>query len=78
MGTDDSGRSVLALVVWGARPSLTIGLLAAVVSMLIGATVGILAGYRGGRWDAALMRFTDWFLVLPSLPLAIALAAILG
>jgi peptide/nickel transport system permease protein len=78
MGTDESGRSVLALVVWGSRVSLAIGLLAAVVSMAVGATIGILAGYRGGRWDAALMRFTDWFLVLPGLPLAITLAAILG
>lgn len=78
MGTDESGRSVLALVVWGSRVSLSIGLLAAVVSMVVGASIGILAGFRGGRWDAALMRFTDWFLVLPGLPLAIVLAAILG
>jgi peptide/nickel transport system permease protein len=78
MGTDDSGRSVLALVVWGSRPSLLIGLLAAVVSMVIGAAVGILAGYRGGLWDAGLMRFTDWMLVLPAIPLALVLAAILG
>ena len=78
MGTDNSGRSVLALVVWGARVSLSVGILAAVVSMVVGATIGILAGYRGGFWDAGLMRFTDWFLVLPGLPLAITLAAILG
>jgi peptide/nickel transport system permease protein len=78
MGTDDSGRSVLALVVWGSRPSLLVGLLAAVVSMVIGSIVGILAGYRGGLWDAGLMRVTDWMLVLPFLPLALVLAAILG
>lgn len=78
MGTDDSGRSVLALVVWGSRPSLTIGLMAAVVSMVIGSTVGIVAGYRGGAWDAVLMRFDEWFLVLPFLPLAVVLASILG
>ena len=47
MGTDDSGRSVLALVVWGSRPSLTIGLMAAVVSMVIGSTVGIVAAAPG-------------------------------
>ena len=78
MGTDDAGRSVLALVVWGSRPSLLIGLLAATVSMVIGSFVGILSGYRGGWWDAGLMRFTDWMLVLPFLPLALVLAAILG
>jgi len=78
MGTDDSGRSVLALVVWGSRVSLAIGLLAAVVSMVVGAAIGVISGFRGGRWDSALMRFTDWFLVLPGLPLAITLAAILG
>jgi peptide/nickel transport system permease protein len=78
MGTDDSGRSVLALVVLGSRVSLAIGLLAAVVSMVVGAAIGIISGFRGGRWDSALMRFTDWFLVLPGLPLAITLAAILG
>ncbi len=78
MGTDESGRSVLALVVWGSRVSLAIGLLAAAVSMIVGAAIGIVAGFRGGSWDAALMRFTDWFLVLPGLPLAIVLAAILG
>lgn len=78
MGTDNLGRSVLTLVIWGSRVSLTIGLLAALVSMFVGAALGIFAGYRGGAWDTALMRFTDWFLVIPWLALAITLAAILG
>lgn len=78
LGTDDVGRSVLALVVWGSRVSLLVGLLAAVVAMIVGSTLGIVAGYRGGRWDAVLMRFTDWFLVLPFIPLTVTLAAILG
>jgi peptide/nickel transport system permease protein len=78
LGTDDLGRSVLTLVIWGSRISLLVGLMAAVVSMSVGSTLGIVAGYRGGRWDAFLMRFTDWFLVLPFLPLAVILAGIYG
>ena len=78
LGTDDLGRSVLDLVVWGSRISLLVGLMAAFVSMVVGAGSGILAGYRGGAWDAVLMRFTDWFLVIPFLALAIVLASILG
>jgi peptide/nickel transport system permease protein len=78
LGTDDLGRSVLDLVIWGSRISLLVGLTAAVVSMVVGSFFGILAGYRGGLWDSFLMRFTDWFLVIPFLALAITLAAILG
>jgi peptide/nickel transport system permease protein len=78
LGTDDLGRSVLDLVIWGSRPSLYVGLLAAVVSMVVGSALGIIAGYRGGAWDVILMRFTDWFLVVPWLVLAIVLATIFG
>jgi peptide/nickel transport system permease protein len=78
LGTDDLGRSVLTLVIWGSRVSLLVGLLAAFVSMIVGSALGIFAGYRGGTWDSMLMRFTDWFLVIPWLALAITLAAILG
>ena len=77
-GTDDLGRSVLSLTIWGSRVSLMVGLLATVVSMVTGSAVGIFAGYRGGLWDGVLMRLTDWFLVIPWLALAITLAAILG
>lgn len=78
LGTDDLGRSVLTLTIWGSRISLLVGLMATVVSMLVGSGVGILAGYRGGFWDRVLMRLTDWFLVIPWLALAITLAAIFG
>lgn len=78
LGTDDLGRSVLTLTIWGSRISLLVGLMATVVSMLVGSGVGILAGYRGGFWDRALMRLTDWFLVIPWLALAITLASIFG
>jgi peptide/nickel transport system permease protein len=77
-GTDNLGRSILALTVWGSRISLTIGLLATLIAIGIGALVGIVAGYLG-RWpETLLMRLTDWFLVIPFLPLAIVLASILG
>ena len=77
-GTDDLGRSVLSLTIWGSRISLLVGLLATIVSMVIGAGIGIVAGYRGGLVDGALMRLTDWFLVIPWLALAITLSSILG
>ena len=78
LGTDDLGRSVLTLVIWGSRISLLVGLVATVISMVIGSIIGIVAGYFGGWRDSTLMRFTDWFLVIPFLPLAIVLASILG
>jgi peptide/nickel transport system permease protein len=78
LGTDDKGRSVLTLLIWGARVSLLVGLLATVISMVIGTLVGLLSGYFGGRVGAVLFRLTEWFLVIPFLPLAIVLATVLG
>ena len=77
-GTDESGRSVLALTLWGSRVSLLVGFLATVISVLIGSVVGIVAGHFGRWTDSVLMRVTDWFLVIPFLPLAIVLATVLG
>jgi peptide/nickel transport system permease protein len=78
LGTDNFGRSVLTLTIWGSRISLLVGLVATAISMIIGSIVGIVAGYRGGATETILMRLTDWFLVIPFLPLAIVLASILG
>ena len=78
LGTDELGRSVLDLVIQGSQISLLVGFLATAISMVIGALVGISAGYFGGGIGALLMRFTDWFLVIPFLPLAVVLVAILG
>ncbi len=77
-GTDDMGRDVLANLISGARISLLIGALATAISMIIGTSIGILAGYFGNGIDNLLMRFTDFFLVIPWLPLMMVLAAILG
>jgi peptide/nickel transport system permease protein len=78
LGTDESGRSVLTLLVFGARVSLLVGLLATVISMLIGTLVGIAAGHFRGWPGMLLDRLTEWFLVIPFLPLAIVLATVLG
>jgi peptide/nickel transport system permease protein len=78
LGTDNFGRSVWTQFVWGARISLVVGLAATVLTMLIGSVVGIVAGFRGGIVRSILMRLTEWFLVIPFLPLAIVLATILG
>lgn len=78
LGTDALGRSVAAQFVWGARVSLYVGLAATVLTIAIGAIVGITAGFFGGWTDAVLMRLTDWFLVIPFLPFAIVLASVLS
>jgi peptide/nickel transport system permease protein len=78
LGTDDNGRSVLTLLIWGARVSLFVGLSATVVSMVIGTFLGLVSGYFGGWIGRITFRITEWVLVIPFLPLAIALAAVLG
>lgn len=77
LGTDLDGRSVLLLTYWGARVSLLIGFAATVLSVFIGTLVGVLAAHFGGWLSAVLLRFTDFFLVLPSLVLAFALSSVL-
>ncbi|RLQ94788.1 ABC transporter permease [Falsibacillus albus] len=78
LGTDDMGRDVLGAVISGARISILVGVLSTLLSMIIGTLVGIASGYYGGRADSVLMRLTDIFLVIPWLPLALVLTAILG
>ncbi|EOD59002.1 ABC transporter permease [Amycolatopsis vancoresmycina] len=77
LGTDNFGRSVLLMTVWGSRVSLLVGFSAALLSVVIGTLIGITAAHFGGWVSATLLRFTDFFLVLPSLILAIALSAVL-
>jgi peptide/nickel transport system permease protein len=78
LGLDDGGIDMVSLLMWGARISLVVGFAATLVSMLIGGTVGVLAGYFGGKTDVVLMRITDYFLVIPDVPLMIVVAAIWG
>ncbi|HKE70625.1 MAG TPA: ABC transporter permease [Nocardioidaceae bacterium] len=78
LGTDENGRSVLALLIWGARISLFVGLLATAISMLLGTLIGLASGHYRNFFGSALFRITEWFLVVPFLPLAIVLASLLG
>ena len=77
-GTDDIGRDVLARVLWGTRASLSAGVVAVSIALLVGVPLGLLAGFAGGWFDTLVSRLTDAFLACPFLILAIALAAFLG
>jgi peptide/nickel transport system permease protein len=78
LGTDEFGRDILSRIIYGARVTLYIVVLVALIAAPIGLIVGTAAGYLGGWLDAALMRITDVFLSFPSLILALAFVAALG
>jgi peptide/nickel transport system permease protein len=77
-GLDDGGIDMLSLLMWGMRISLVVGFAATFVSMVIGGSIGLVSGYFGGKTDTILMRITDYFLVIPDVPLMIVVAAIWG
>jgi len=77
-GTDEVGRDVLSRVIWGARASLSAGLVSVGIAVVAGVPLGLLAGYAGGWIDTILSRLVDAMLAIPFLILAIALSAFLG
>ncbi|NJN18701.1 MAG: ABC transporter permease [Oscillochloris sp.] len=78
LGTDDGGKDVFSAFIYGARVSLIVGFVASAITVGIGGTIGMLAGYFGGRTANLLMGITNIFLVIPDLPLYVVLVALLG
>jgi peptide/nickel transport system permease protein len=78
LGLDDGGIDMVSLLIQGGRISLIVGFAATFVAMVIGGGIGIVSGYFGGSTDVVLMRITDYFIVIPDLPLAIIVAAVWG
>jgi peptide/nickel transport system permease protein len=78
LGTDDFGRDVFSRIIWGSRISLLIGSASVLLGMLLGTTLGMIAGYYGGKPESLIMRSTDVMMCFPDLILAIAVTAALG
>ncbi|HEV8481249.1 MAG TPA: ABC transporter permease [Candidatus Eisenbacteria bacterium] len=78
LGTDDFGRDVLSRVLYGARISLRVGLVAVAISLFVGGGIGLVSGFYGGTLDLLVMRLMDVVLAFPSILLAIAVVAVLG
>ena len=78
LGTDDLGRDVLSRVIWGARVSLRVGLISVSIGLFVGTSLGLAAGYLGGKFDLIIMRGIDALLAFPALILAIGITSALG
>jgi peptide/nickel transport system permease protein len=77
-GTDQFGRDIFSLVIYGARQSVLLGIFAVSISCTVGVSIGLTAGYAGGWLDTVLMRFIDIWMAIPGILLAIALSTVLG
>ena len=78
LGTTDKGQDVLAQLFWGCQVSLYVGIIATVIGVTVGLIVGLIAGYFPGVVDEILMRIVDFFLIIPTLPILLVLAAVLS
>jgi peptide/nickel transport system permease protein len=78
LGLDSFGSDMLTQLIYGARQTLVIGIVSTMIGVIGGAVLGILAGGLGGWWDTGVMRFVDILLSIPSLLLAVSIAAVLG
>lgn len=76
LGTDNNGLSLLAEIIKGSQISLLVGFASALISMVIGTVLGVVSGHFGSWVDTVIMRFDDWMLVIPFLPLVIVLTAL--
>jgi peptide/nickel transport system permease protein len=78
LGTDNFGRDLLSRLIYGSRLSILVGLAAMVIALTVGTTLGLLAGYRGGRTEQLVMRFADAWQAIPEILLAIVIVAVFG
>ncbi len=78
MGTDELGRDTLSRIIYGARVSLQVGIIAVLIALVIGTLLGVVTGYYGGKTDTIIMRVVDIMFAFPVLILAIVIAGLLG